>query len=84
MAPEFLDLARQAVAALQLQAEAATTTRWVEIAELVIYGLGLAAIYWHLWNMKQYGQRRDREIDAMAAGLREIGQRLTQGQNRHE
>ena len=47
-------------------------------AQVVIYAIGLAAIYWQLWQMKKYGQQRDREIDAMAAGLREVGHRLEQ------
>ena len=82
MDPEFLELARAAVAALQLQAEAANSTSWVEIAELVIYGIGLAAIYRHLWKMKKYGQRRDREIDAWAASLRETNRKLAESGQR--
>ncbi len=74
MDPEFLELARAAVAALQV----ARQPTWVEIAELVIYGIGLAAIYWHLWDMKKYGQRRDREIDAWAASLRETNRKLAE------
>lgn len=74
MDPEFLELARAAVAALQV----ARQPTWVEIAELVIYGIGLAAISWHLWDMKKYGQRRDREIDAWAASLRETNRNLTE------
>ena len=63
-----------AVAALQV----ARQPTWVEIAELVIYGIGLAAIYWHLWDMKKYSQRRDREIDAWAASLRETNRKLAE------
>ena len=74
MDTEFLELAREAVAALQ----ATRQPTWVEIAELVIYGIGVAAISWHLWDMKQYGQRRDREIDAWAASLRETNRKLAE------
>ena len=40
-------------------------------AQIVIYAIGLAVIVWQLWQMQQYGQQRDREIDEMAAAFRE-------------
>ena len=49
---------------------------WASTAQVVIYAIGLAVICWQLWQMKKYGQRRDREIDAMAARLRETNRKL--------
>ena len=76
MEAELLELAREAVAALQLQAEAAGRTRWVEVAQLFISGLGLLAILVGLTRMKESGVRRDREIDELAAAFRQQGQAL--------
>ena len=76
MEAELLELAREAVAALQLQAEAAGRTRWVEVAQLLISGLGLLAILVGLERMKESGVRRDREIDELAAAFRQQGQAL--------
>ena len=45
-------------------------------AQVVIYAIGLAVIYWQLWQMKKYGQQRDRAIDAWAASLRETTREL--------
>ena len=78
MEAELLALAREAVAALQLQAEAAGRTRWVEVAQLFISGLGLLAILVGLTRMKESGVRRDREIDELAAAFRQQGQAMTQ------
>ena len=71
MDAEFLQLAQEAVAALQ-------GPSWVEIAQLgisgvglVISGAGLVAILVGLKRMGEAGQRRDREIDEMAAAFRE-------------
>ena len=54
-------------------------------AQIVIYAIGYAVIAWQLWQMQQYGQHREREIDAMATRLRasnhalaESGRRLGQ------
>ena len=76
MEAELLELAREAVAALQLQAAAAGRTRWVEVAQLFISGLGLCAILVGLARMKESGVRRDREIDELAAAFRQQGQAL--------
>ena len=78
MEAELLELAREAVAALQLQAEAAGRTRWVEVAQLFISGLGLLAILVGLMRMKESGVRRDREIDELAAAFRQQGEAMTQ------
>ena len=60
METEFLQLAREAAAALQ-------GPSWVEIAQLVVSGVGLGCIVGGLFSMKAAGKRRDREIDEMAA-----------------
>ena len=60
MNPEFFALAELAIAG----------------AQVVIYGIGVAAIHWHLWELKKYGRQRDREIDAMAARLRETNREI--------
>ena len=79
MEAELLQLAREAVAALQLQAAAAGTTSWVEVAQLVVSGGGLIAILVGLARMKEAGARRDREIDELAAAFRKQGEAMTQG-----
>ena len=68
MDPEWLALAREAVAALQ------TTqgTSWVEVAHLIVSGVGLGGIFWGLFQMQQAGRRRDREIDIIAETLGEL------------
>ena len=85
MEAELLQLAREAVAALQLQAAAAGSTRWVEIAQLAVSGGGLIAILVGLKRVGEAGARRDREIDVLAETMREntrmVGQALErQGQ----
>ena len=74
----LVELAREAVAALQLQAAAAGSTSWVEIAQLVISGLGLFAILVGLKRMGEAGARRDREIDELGKGLRQQGEMMTE------
>ena len=37
----------------------------------ISYAVAVGCIVWVLWSMRQDGKRRDREIDAMAAGFRE-------------
>ncbi len=76
MDAELLRLAQEAVTALQLQA--AGSTRWVEIAQLAVSGGGLVAILVGLKRMGEAGQRRDREIDEMAAAFRKQGEAMTQ------
>ena len=78
MDAELVQLAREAVAALQLQAAAAGSTSWIEVAQLAISGAGLAAILIALARMKESGQRRDREIDELAAAFRRQGEAMTQ------
>ena len=74
MEAEFLQLAQEAVAALQ-------GPSWVEIAQLgisgvglVISGAGLAAILVGLKRMGEAGKRRDREIDELAGAFRKQGE----------
>ena len=81
METELVQLAREAVIALQ----AANRTRWIEVAQLLISSVGLGAIFWGLAQMQQAGRRRDKEIDEIAANMREstrvVGQALErQGQ----
>ena len=80
MEAELLQLAREAVAALQLQAAAAGSTSWVEIAQLAVSGGGLIAILMGLNQVGEAGARRDREIDVLAENMREntrvVGQAL--------
>ena len=80
MDAELVQLAREAVTALQLQAATAGSTSWVEVAQLVISGAGLAAILIGLVRMKEAGARRDREIDVLVESMREstrvVGQAL--------
>jgi hypothetical protein len=80
METEFLQLAREAVAAMQLQAAAAGSTSWVEITQAVASVVGLGCIVWGLFSMKAAGARRDREIDVLAENMREntrvVGQAL--------
>ena len=73
MEQEFLQLAQEAVAALQ-------GPSWVEIAQLLVSGVGLGCIVGGLFSMKAAGKRRDREIDILAENMREstrvVGQAL--------
>ena len=79
MEAELVQLAREAVTALQEQAAGRTT--WVEIAQLALSGGGLFAILVGLKRMGEAGTRRDREIDELGQGLRQQGQALErQGQ----
>ena len=78
MESEFLQLAREAVAAMQLQAAAAGHTSWVEIAQLAVSGGGLLAILVGLKRMGEAGHRRDREIDELAGAFRKQGEAMTQ------
>ena len=72
MEPELLQLAREAVAALQ----AANRPSWVEMAQLVVSAGGLACIVWGLAQMQQAGRRRDSEIDKLGQAVSQIGQAL--------
>lgn len=81
MEEEFLQLAREAVGALQ----AANRTSWVDVAgvvfagtQLLVSGVGLVAILVGLVRMKEAGARRDREIDELAGAFRRQGEAMTQ------
>ena len=81
MEPELVQLAREAVAALQ----AANRTSWVDQASVVIAGVqllvsagGLACIVWGLAQMQQAGRRRDAEIDKLGHALEQQGAALGQ------
>ena len=76
MDAEFLELARAAVTALQAMAH--PETRWIEIAQLLVSGVGLGCIVGGLFSMKAAGKRRDREIDAMVVALERQGDAMTQ------
>ena len=69
MESEFLQLAREAAAAMQ-------GPSWVEIAQLAVSGGGLLAILVGLKRMGEAGGRRDREIDAMATAFAQQGETL--------
>ena len=69
MESEFLQLAREAAAAMQ-------GPSWVEIAQLAVSGGGLLAILVGLKRMGEAGHRRDREIDAMATAFTQQGETL--------
>ena len=71
MDAEFLQLAREAVVAMQ-------GPSWVEIAQLAVSGGGLCAILVGLKRMGEAGHRRDREIDELAAAFRKQGEAMTQ------
>ena len=78
MEAELIQLAREAVTALQMQAAAAGSTRWVEIIQVGISGGGLIAILVGLKRMGESGARRDREIDELGKGLRQQGEMMAQ------
>ena len=48
---------------------------WVQTLSSVV---GLGCIVWGLFSMKAAGQRRDREIDELAAAFRQQGEAMTQ------
>ena len=45
---------------------------------LVFSSVGLGCIVWGLFSMQAAGQRRDREIDELAAAFRKKGEAMTQ------
>ena len=74
MEAELLQLAREAVAALQ----AGPAPNWVEITALGI-GFGqLLVILGGLWMMNKASNVRNRQLDIMEANQREQGQALRQ------
>ena len=71
MDAEFLQLARETAAALQ-------GPSWVEIAQLLVSGVGLGCIVWGLFQMQAAGDRRNKEIDVLGKALERQGQVLAE------
>ena len=78
MEAELLQLAREAVTALQLQAAAANSTSWVEVTQALASVVGLACIVVGLFQMQAAGKRRNREIDMMSKALERQGDVLAE------
>ncbi len=80
MEAELLPLAREAVAALQLQAAAASQPNWAEVAGLfvsTVVGFGqIGLIAWGLRRMGKASEERNRQLDQQAETLGKIGQAL--------
>ena len=78
MDPEFLELARQAVAALQV----GPPPNWAEIAAVIVSAvvglLQCAVVAAYLWKMTKHGWERDRILDEQDARFRELGRRLAE------
>lgn len=74
MDAEFLQLAREAVAALQ----SGPPPNWVEIAQLFVSGIGLGCIVWGLFQMQAAGERRNKEIDVLGKALERQGEVLAE------
>ena len=70
METEFLQLAREAAAALR-------GPSWVEIAQLLVSGVGLGCIVWGLFQMQAAGERRNKEIDVLGKALERQGEAMT-------
>ena len=75
MEQQILQLAGEAVTALQVQAAAAGRTDWVGAG---IGGGQLLLIAYGLWMMKRSGDRRDRALDKQAELMTEAVQGLRQ------
>ena len=71
MDAEFLQLARETAAALQ-------GPSWVEIAQLLVSGVGLGCIVWGLFQMQAAGDRRNKEIDMLGKTLERQGEVLAE------
>lgn len=71
METEFLQLAREAAGALQ-------GPSWVEIAQLLVSGVGLGCIVWGLFQMQAAGERRNKEIDVLGKALERQGEVLAE------
>ena len=71
MDAEFLQLARETAAALQ-------GPSWVEIAQLLVSGVGLGCIVWGLFQMQAAGDRRNKEIDVLGKTLERQGEVLAE------
>lgn len=74
MEAELLQLAREAVAALQT----GPPPTWVEVAQLFVSGIGLGCIVWGLFQMQAAGNRRNKEIDVLGQALERQGQVLAE------
>ena len=74
MEAELIELARRAVAAL----EVANSTRWVEVIQALASVVGLGCIVVGLFQMQAAGQRRNREIDMMSKALERQGDVLAE------
>ena len=71
METEFLQLARETADTLQ-------GPSWVEIAQLLVSGVGLGCIVWGLFQMQAAGERRNKEIDVLGKALERQGEAMTQ------
>lgn len=69
MDAEFLQLAREAVDALQGPSPAEWAQVGIGIGQLILIGGGL-------WQMSQSGKRRDRALDQQGEALRQQGEAL--------
>ena len=74
MDAELIELARRAVAAL----EVANSTRWVEVIQAIASVVGLGCIVVGLFQMQAAGKRRNREIDMMSKALERQGDVLAE------
>ena len=74
MEAELIELARRAVAAL----EVANSTRWVEVIQAIASVVGLGCIVVGLFQMQAAGERRNREIDMMSKALERQGDVLAE------
>lgn len=74
MEAELIELARRAVAAL----EVANSTRWVEVIQAIASVVGLGCIVVGLFQMQAAGKRRNREIDMMSKALERQGDVLAE------
>ena len=73
MEAEALELARQAVAALQ----AANSPNWAEVVGVIVSGLGqIGLIAWGLRRMGIASEERNRQLDIMEANQRATLQAL--------
>ena len=72
MESEFLQLAREAVAALQ----GPTQPTWTDVAAVTVGFLQVGLIAWGLRQMGKSSKERNRQLDQQAETLGKIGQAL--------
>ena len=72
MESEFLQLAREAVAALQ----GPTPPTWTDVAAVTVGFLQVGLIAWGLRQMGKSSKERNRQLDQQAETLGKIGQAL--------